>query len=146
MTTEQRRLVHDSWLRAEACADELARCFLGRLFEIDPSAARLFASTDMPTQRAKFVHMLGAVVRAIGEPPELVAVAAALGRRHASYGASDRHYASVRDALLSALHATVGTAFTPAARVAWSEAYVLVASVMRRAAACAASGPAARPA
>ena len=60
--------------------------------------------------------------------------AAALGRRHAGYGAVPPHYASVAEALLHALATTLGPAFTPEVRAAWAEAYTLVAAVMRRAA------------
>jgi len=133
MTSEQRRLVHESWARASVSGEEFARCFYARLFEIDAEAARLFTFTDMAAQRAKFVRMLSVLVRAIDEPRELVPGVAALGRRHVRYGASRRHYASVGEALRGALAATLGAAFTPAVHAAWVEAYALVESVMRRA-------------
>jgi hemoglobin-like flavoprotein len=133
MLPAQRQHIEQSWAIAAAAPDELARCFYARLFEIDSVAARLFATTDMDAQRAKFVAMLDTVVRAIDEPRALVHGLAALGRRHAAYGATEQHYASVGEALLAALGATLGPAFTPDARLAWSEAYALVAAVMRRA-------------
>jgi len=132
MLPAQRQHIEQSWAIAAAAPDELARCFYARLFEIDRVAARLFATTDMDVQRAKFVAMLGTIVGAIDEPHALVPGLAALGRRHASYGATEQHYASVGEALLAALGTTLGPAFTPDVRVAWSEAYALVAAVMRR--------------
>jgi hemoglobin-like flavoprotein len=134
MLPEQRLLVQRSWPRDPLAADELARCFYARLFAIDSDAARLFAATDMAAQRAKLVTMLAVIVRLVDEPRELVPGLAALGRRHATYGVADQHYASVGEALLAALGATLGAAFTPDVRVAWSEAYALVGAVMRRAA------------
>jgi hemoglobin-like flavoprotein len=134
MLPAQRQHVEQSWSIAAASQDEIVRCFYARLFEIDGDAARLFAATDMVAQRAKFVAMIGLIVRAIDEPRALVPDVAALGRRHAGYGATEQHYASVGEALLSALGATLGPAFTPAVRGAWAEAYALVGAVMRRAA------------
>jgi len=135
MIPEHRQLVQDSWTLATPDADALARHFYARLFEIDPGAARLFAATDMAAQRAKFIDMLAAVVQAIDEPDDLVPSAAALGRRHVGYGVEDRHYDSVGEALLWALAETLGAALSEEARAAWVEAYALLASVMRRAAA-----------
>jgi hemoglobin-like flavoprotein len=134
MSPEARQMVKESWALAAPAAEELARGFYARLFEIDPDAARLFAATDMDAQRDKFVAMLVAIVAAVDEPRVLVADAAALGRRHAGYGAVPPHYASVGEALLQALATTLGPAFTPEVRAAWAEAYTLVAAVMRRAA------------
>ena len=134
MLPAQRLHIEQSWAIAATAADELARCFYARLFEIDSDAARLFAATDMDVQRTKFVAMLGTIVGAIDEPRALVHGLAALGRRHVAYGATEQHYASVGEALLAALGTTLGPAFTPDVRVAWSEAYALVAAVMLRAA------------
>jgi len=135
MTPEHRQLVQDSWAAVTPAADDLARHFYARLFEIDPGAARLFASTDMTAQRKKFTDMLTSIVRAIDEPVELVPGAAALARRHTGYGVEDRHYDSVGEALVWALARTLGGTLTPDARAAWVEAYAVLASVMRRAAA-----------
>jgi hemoglobin-like flavoprotein len=76
-------------------------------------------------------------VRSAGahQPAELVSEVAALGRRHAHYGVKDGDYESVGAALLWTLEQVLGEAFTPGMREAWSEAYLLVATVMRRAAA-----------
>jgi nitric oxide dioxygenase len=47
----------------------------------------------------------------------------------------DDDYASIGAALLWLLEQVLGEEFTPELKDAWSEAYLLVASVMRRAAA-----------
>jgi hemoglobin-like flavoprotein len=133
MTPEHRELVHATWALAAPAADDIARRFYARLFEIDADAARLFTATDMAVQRRKFTDMLASIVRAIDEPDHLVPDAGALGRRHVTYSVEEHHFDSVGEALLWALARTLGEAYTPAVLAAWSEAYALVAAVMRRA-------------
>lgn len=111
----------------------MTRQFYEHLFAIDAGAARLFSDTDMEAQRVKLAQMLEVLVNALDDPDRLVPVVAALGRRHTHYGVESRHFDSVGEALLLALGHTLGDAFTPGVRQAWSETYGLVASVMRRA-------------
>ena len=54
-----------------------------------------------------------------------------LGRRHAGYGVTDEHYASVGGALLWTLGQGLGAAFTPEAEEAWAETYWTLASIMQ---------------
>ena len=113
--------------------DRLADRFYTHLFEIDASAARLFGTVDMTTQRAKLMQSLDVIVRALDAPERLLTALAPLARRHTRYGVHVRHFDSVRDALLWALSDTYGSEFTPDLRDAWAEAYTLIASVMKRA-------------
>ena len=78
--------------------------------------------------------MLAQIVQAIDRPEDLVSSVAALGRRHVPYGVKDADYESVGAALLWTLEQGLGDAFTPDVRAAWAEAYLTVATVMRRAA------------
>ena len=135
MTPEQQALVRESWARFEPAVRDVGAHFYDRLFELDPGARRLFAATDMPVQEAKLMQMFGHIVRSLDQPAELVSEVAALGRRHTHYGVKDGDYQSVGAALLWTLEQGLEEAFTPAVREAWSEAYLLVATVMRRAAA-----------
>jgi hemoglobin-like flavoprotein len=63
----------------------------------------------------------------------LLPALAALGKRHATYGVEDRHFDSVGHALLRAFSTTLADEFTTPLHDAWSEAYGLIAAVMRRA-------------
>jgi hemoglobin-like flavoprotein len=47
----------------------------------------------------------------------------------------DEHYGKVGSALLGTLEEGLGDAFTPELRAAWTEAFVLISSLMRRGAA-----------
>ena len=135
MTPERERLVRDSWRQFEPIAPRFALVFYDHLFELDPETQRLFASTDMEAQGRKFWQMLAEIVRVLDEPDQLVSEVAALGRQHVGYGVTDGQYETVGAALLWTLEQGLGPAFTPEVRDAWSEAYLVLATVMRRAAA-----------
>src|ERR1051325_6002734 len=108
MTPELRRLLVDSSPSTEAHADARARRLSARLFEIDATAAALFASTDMELQRRKLTDMLKWMIHAVDDPDQLVPNTAQLARRHVQYGVMDRHYDVVGDALRDALADTLG--------------------------------------
>jgi hemoglobin-like flavoprotein len=135
MRPETERLVRESWARFEPVAEQSAAFFYDKLFELDPEAERLFARTDMDAQGRKVMRMFAEIVRAIDRPETLVPELADLGRRHVHYGVRDSQYASVGTALLWTLERGLGPAFTPEVRNAWTEAYLLVSIVSRRAAA-----------
>ena len=133
MTRDKTLLVQASWPTVAANTDTLTRRFYEHLFEIDDSAARLFAGVDMAAQREKLAKSLAVVIGSLDNLEQLVPHIAALGKRHVNYGVEQRHYDSVGDALLWALRDTLGTSFTTELHEAWAEAYTLVASVMQRA-------------
>jgi len=133
MNSEQTLLVRSSWPAVAANADMLTVRFYERLFEIDDSAARLFVGIDMTTQRARLAQALAVVVNSLDDPDRLLPAIAALGKRHAHYGVESHHFDSVGQALLVALADSLGEEFNPDVRRAWTDAYALVASVMRRA-------------
>lgn len=140
MTPEHERLIRDSWRQFEPMARPLARVFYNHLFELDPGTQPLFASTDMDAQGLKFWQMLAEIVRVLDEPDELVSQVAALGRRHFGYGVTNDQYEVVGAALLWTLEQGLGPAFTQEVREAWAEAYLVLATVMRRSAARTSAG------
>jgi len=133
MTSDQILLVRTSWPAIAERADVLTRYFYEHLFAIDDNAARLFAHVDMGAQRVKLAQTLGVVVNALDDVDRLLPVVAALGKRHSHYGVEERHFDSVGEALLWAISDTLGPAFTPELHAAWTVAYALIASVMKRA-------------
>jgi hemoglobin-like flavoprotein len=135
MRPETERLVRESWSQFEPIAQQSARFFYEKLFELDPEAQRLFARTDMEAQGRKVMQMFAAIVRTLDRPDTLVSEVADLGRRHVRYGVRDSQYDSVGTALLWTLERGLGPAFTDAVRNAWTEAYLLISTVLRRAAA-----------
>jgi hemoglobin-like flavoprotein len=89
----------------------------------------------MEAQGHKVMQMFAEIVRTLDQPEELVTEVADLGRRHVHYGVQDSQYDSVGIALLWTLERGLGPAFTPEVRNAWTEAYLLLSSIVRRAAA-----------
>jgi hemoglobin-like flavoprotein len=133
MRAETERLVRESWAQFQPVAERSAGFFYDKLFELDPQARRLFANTDMEAQGRKVMAMFTEIVRTIDRPEELIAEVADLGRRHVHYGVQDSQYDSVGIALLWTLEQGLGPTFTPEVRDAWTEAYLFVSSVLRRA-------------
>jgi hemoglobin-like flavoprotein len=133
MRAESERLVRESWAQFQPMAERSAGFFYDKLFELDPQARRLFATTDMEAQGRKVMAMFAEIVRTLDRPEELVSEVADLGRRHMHYGVQDSQYDSVGIALLWTLEQGLGPAFTPEVRDAWTEAYLLVSSILRRA-------------
>jgi hemoglobin-like flavoprotein len=133
MRPETERLVRESWARFEPVAVESAALFYEKLFELDPGAQRLFSTTDMVAQGHKVMRMFAQIVHNLDQPDALVPEVADLGRRHVGYGVQDYQYDSVGTALLWTLERGLGPAFTDEVRDAWTEAYLLLSSVLRRA-------------
>jgi len=140
MNTEQRTLVRETWLRCQPTLRQVGARFYERLFALDPAARRLFAGTDMAAQERKLVRMLTEIVAQLDRPESLVPNVSALGRHHLHYGVKEADYETVRAALLWTIEQELGDSFTPAVQEAWSEAYLLVATLMRRGAAWTGSG------
>jgi nitric oxide dioxygenase len=133
VTPESVILIQSTWTRASMFADATSATFYARLFELEPALRSKF-SHDLERQGRKFMAMMDTLVDSAADPQTLIAHAADLGRMHAAYDITSRHYALVCQTLLWTLERVLGSGFTPAARQAWTELYVLVASVMRRAA------------
>src|SRR5690349_7106256 len=129
MTSEQIRLIRETFALIAPREDLAALIFYQRLFELEPSLRPLFHG-DIHVQGAKLMQMLGAAVRLLDKPQALVPVLEDLGRRHAGYGVRDEHYATVGEALLWMLAETFRGQLTPAAREAWAALYDVVATTM----------------
>ncbi|WP_267356806.1 MULTISPECIES: globin family protein [unclassified Methylobacterium] len=134
MTSEQIRLVQDSFAKVRPIAGTAADLFYGCLFEIAPQVRDLFPA-DMSEQKTKLMAMLGLAVANLNHPDTVVPALQDLGRKHIAYGTQAAHYAPVGEALLWTLEQGLGPDFTPEVRAAWVETYTLVAGVMKQAAA-----------
>jgi hemoglobin-like flavoprotein len=134
MSPEGKWLVKNSWEQVEPIREIAAALFYGRLFELDPSLRHLFHG-NMAEQGRRLMQTLTVVVRGLDRLDQLVPAVEALGRRHGAYGVQDSHYETVEQALLWTLERALGSAFTPALRAAWTDAFRLLAEIMMRGAA-----------
>lgn len=134
MTPEAVALIESSFDKVKPIAPQAAELFYGKLFDLDPSLRPLFKG-DMVEQGRKLMATLGFVVAGLRTPEKILGAVADLGRRHVGYGVQDSHYDTVGVALLWTLEQGLGPDFTPETKTAWIEAYTLLASVMKNAAA-----------
>lgn len=130
MTPKQIELVQDSWTRIKPIAAAAADLFYERLFELDPSLKPMFRG-DMNEQGKKLMAMIGFAVMGLSRLDNILPGVQALGRRHAGYGVTDAHYATVGSALIWTLAQGLGKDFTPELQDAWTEAYTVLSMTMK---------------
>lgn len=141
MTPEQVKLVQDSFAKVAPIAGTAADLFYDRLFTIAPEVRSLFPS-DLTEQKKKLMQMIAVAVTNLHQVEKIVPAVEDLGRRHAGYGVTAKHYEPVGAALLWTLEKGLGSDFTPPVKAAWTETYMTVAGVMQKAAAAAVPAPA----
>ncbi|MFZ5778678.1 MAG: globin family protein [Pseudomonadota bacterium] len=129
MTPHQIQLVQTTFAKVVPISATAADLFYGRLFEIAPQVRTMFPE-DLSGQKKKLMAMLGTAVAGLSNLDALIPAVRALGRRHAGYGVTARHYAPVGAALLWTLEQGLGPDFTPEARDAWSTAYIVLSTTM----------------
>jgi len=127
MTSQQIDLVQTSFAQVRATPDAVAALFYNKLFELDPSLRPMFRG-DLTEQGRKLMQMLSFAVSSLRRLEQIVPAVEDLGRRHASYGVRDQHYATVAAALLWTLEQGLGAGFTPEVKAAWVAMMVCVAS------------------
>lgn len=133
MTPRQIALVQGSWKDVLAVSETAAQLFYLRLFDLDPSLRPMFRG-ELREQGRKLIAMMSVAVNGLARLETLLPVIEALGRRHAGYGVTDEHYATVAAALLWALEQGLGGRFTPEVKDAWTTAYGMLAKTMQDAA------------
>jgi hemoglobin-like flavoprotein len=134
MTPDERRLVKYSFDSLRDQAGPVSLLFYGKLFELDPSARRLFHN-DLLLQGRKLMDTLSWVAESLDRFDSMHARLAELGRRHAGYGVRPEQYDTMTAALLWALAQALGPDFDPPTRAAWTRALSAIATVMKEAAA-----------
>ena len=115
-------------------AGPLALLFYGRLFELEPSARRLFHN-DLTLQGRKLMDTLDLLVASLDDFDAVRPHLAALGRRHQGFGVRPGQYASVETAFLWALGQALGPDFDARTRDAWRAVLADVSAAMLQGAA-----------
>jgi hemoglobin-like flavoprotein len=140
VTPAQRTLIRRTWAELSPVSDATAALFYQRLFEIKPTAHRLFGSKDLRVQGNLFMQMLSIFVRSLDGHSEMTSAIERSGKRHQGYGVVASDYDGAGKALLWALEQALGPRFTPEIRDAWAEGYRTLAGTMQRAGEAPASG------
>jgi len=122
--------VKESFERLRPIPKGVGREFYEKLFTLDPALRVLFKG-DLDAQGAMFVSALGLAVAGLEDATSGERPLRDLGARHASYGLTDAHFATFREALVKTLQAQLGAAFTEAHAAAWRVAFDRIGVVMR---------------
>jgi hemoglobin-like flavoprotein len=134
LTAQEVMLVRTSFSLVVPMQDAVAGLFYDRLFAIAPELRQLF-SDDLNSQKRKLMALLSTCVGKLQDFSTLAPVIKGLGARHVVYGAKTEHYAIVAEALMWALKQSLGDAFTPEIRHAWTKVYQVIATTMQAGAA-----------
>jgi len=130
MTADQRRLVRDSFDLLRGMAGPVALLFYGKLFELDPSARRLF-HIDLDLQGQKVMSMLSSIAESLDDFESMHATLAELGSKHATYGVRLEQYEILATALLWTLTQVLGADFDARTSEAWKLALATVNEAMK---------------
>ena len=132
MNVEQVELIRNSMILVHPIADQIARSFYARLFEVTPHLRKLFTG-DMNRQGAMLMTSLELAVTNLDDPTSVLPAIEALGERHVSYGVKAEYYPLAKEAYLWALEKHLGDEFTTALKEAWAAAFEALIQNMSRA-------------
>ena len=130
MEDEDIQIVEESWAQVSHAADEVARSFYAKIFELDADVARMFAGTDMTAQQTNLAKALDTVVSGLGDIDALRGPLQELGARHVAYGVSERDFVPVGEALLATLREGFCDVWNSSLESAWLAAWVFVSEQM----------------
>jgi hemoglobin-like flavoprotein len=131
LKVEQLDLIRQSLIHIHPIADQIAKSFYARLFEVTPHLQKLFTG-DMHRQGAMLMTSLELAVSNLDDPKNIMPAIQALGERHVSYGVKAEYYPLAREAYLWALEKHLGDDFTPALKDAWEGAFDALTEAMIR--------------
>ena len=131
LKAEQLDLIRQSLLYVHPIAEQIAKSFYARLFEVTPHLQKLFTG-DMHRQGAMLMTSLELAVSSLDDPASILPAIQALGERHVSYGVKAEYYPLARQAYLWALEKHLGEQFTPALKEAWVAAFDALTETMIR--------------
>lgn len=129
MTSEQIILVRNSFAAAAPQRPRLAQVFFAELFAREPSL-RLQLDNGSAAQSASLFRGLSQIVASLDRLYPILPALEWLAERSAWRGIGPNRYAAFAQALLAALEAGLGDAFTAAVREAWVAASRRIAGAM----------------
>ncbi len=130
MTSDDIELIRKSFGGVLSKGEAVGRAFYEELFRIAPEVRPMF-SDDVGRQGKKLIDTVGLAVYALRSPGGPGAVLATLGRAHAAkHGVLPHHFEPVGRALLATLEKSLGDAFTPEMKSAWTRFYGVMSDAM----------------
>jgi NAD(P)H-flavin reductase/hemoglobin-like flavoprotein len=123
------RLLKESWTLVEEQQDKMAGYFYARIFLSNPQLRDLFP-IQMDVQRARLLGAIVTAVQNVEDPERLVEYLKSLGRDHRKFHVTADQYEVVGGALMDALRAFAGQAWSVEYDQAWRDAYDLIARKM----------------
>ncbi len=123
------RLLKESWTLVEEHQDRVAGYFYARIFLSHPQLRDLFP-VQMDVQRARLLGAIVTAVQTLDDPERFDEYLRALGRDHRKFHVSPEHYDVVGGALIEALRAFAGEAWSIEYDQAWRDAYQVIARKM----------------
>src|SRR5689334_6622936 len=122
MTSDDIRLVQESWHKLEPVKEIAAELFYARLFELDPPL-RNVCDPERKDRHRRFTQVVNATVRGLAKVDMLLPAVREFGIRHPLPGEAEQHHANVATALLWMLDKSLRREFTPEVKGAWIKAY-----------------------
>lgn len=124
-------LLQNSFLKVIPQQQTFTATFYDILFTEHPEVEPLFADTDMKTQQSKLFAALSTTINNLNNSTTLVSTLQELGKRHIGYKVRPEHYTLVKEALLKTFAIVLGDDWGEELRVAWSEGFDAIASLMQ---------------
>ena len=119
LTTEQKRLILNSFVRLEPALDLVAQLFFLKLFRLDPGLRKKFDG-PVEMQARKFSAGAKLAMISLGHEDGLAPTLKLLGTRHRQMGIRARHYRTMSRALVWTLERSLDKSFDRDTRDAWN--------------------------
>lgn len=129
LTTEQKRLILNSFFRLEPALDLVAQLFFLKLFRLDPGLRKKFDG-PVEMQARKFSAGAKLAMISLGHEDGLAPTLKLLGTRHRQMGIRARHYRTMSRALVWTLERSLDKSFDRDTRDAWNTMLAQFSKVM----------------
>ena len=132
MTTQQIKMVQQSWEKVKPEMQAAGEIFYHKLFERAPRIRHLFKE-DVSEQAGRLAYMLTYIVGRLDKLDTILEDVQRLAIRHNNYGAQPEHYAIVGECLLATLKEGLGKNWNKELEKAWASAYTILSDAMIKA-------------
>jgi hemoglobin-like flavoprotein len=132
MTTQQIKMVQQSWEKIKPEMQVAGELFYHKLFERAPAIRHLFKE-DVREQAGRLGYMLTYIVSRLDKLDTILEDVERLAIRHNKYGAEPEHYAIVGECLLATLEEGLAAVWNKQLEKAWTAAYKILADAMIKA-------------